>query len=213
MNITVLIAKLVLAYLLGSLSGSLLLGRWRGVDVRALGSGNAGGTNALRTQGLRFALGVVTIDVGKALLAVWLAQWGIADFELATRIGLAAGAAAAMGHVWPIFFGFRGGKGAATLVGALLMLWPLLLLPLVAVWLLVLMVTGYVGLATILAGIAMIPCVWVLAPAQSTEWLIAAVVVALFLLWTHRANLRRLMAGNEPCFERVRVLGRWMNLQ
>lgn len=213
MTITVLIAKLVMAYLLGSLSGSLLLGRWRGVDVRALGSGNAGGTNALRTQGLRFALGVVTIDVGKAVLAVALAQWGIADFELATRIGLAAGAAAAMGHVWPIFFGFRGGKGAATLVGALLMLWPLLLLPLLVVWLLVLMLSGYVGLATILAGIAMLPSVWLLAPAQCTEWLIAAVVVALFLLWTHRANLRRLLAGNEHRFERARVLGRWMNLQ
>src|SRR4249919_393222 len=103
-----LIASLLLfvAYLLGSLSGSLLLGRLRGVDIRTQGSGNAGGTNALRTQGWRFALGTVLVDVGKGALAAWLARrFGHDHWTLAVVL------AAIAGHVWPVFHGFRGGKG------------------------------------------------------------------------------------------------------
>src|SRR5687768_1118739 len=105
-------ALLVAAYLLGSISGSLLLGRLRGVDIRTQGSGNAGGTNALRTQGWRFALGVVLIDVGKGALAAALAGFVVPG---ASHSGwtLAAVFAAVAGHVWPLFHGFRGGKGAA----------------------------------------------------------------------------------------------------
>src|SRR5689334_1818847 len=88
------------AYLLGSLSGSLLLGRLRGVDIRMLGSGNAGGTNALRTQGWRFALGVVLVDVGKGALAAW-----VAGRLLGPEWMLAALLAAIAGHVWPVFHG------------------------------------------------------------------------------------------------------------
>jgi glycerol-3-phosphate acyltransferase PlsY len=194
---------LLVAYLLGSLSGSLLLGRLRGVDIRTLGSGNAGGTNALRTQGWKFALGTVLVDIGKGVLAVWLA-WRIGA-GLAWLPYAAAGAAV-LGHVWPVFHGFRGGKGAGTLVGALLLLWPLSVAVLVGTWLLVLTVTGYVGLSTILAGLALVPLA--LLTDAPPERLAFAAGAALFLVFTHRANLARLRAGTESRFERVRLWSR-----
>ena len=200
---------LLSAYLLGSLSGSLLLGRLRGVDIRAQGSGNAGGTNALRTQGWRFALAVVAIDLGKGALAAWL---GLAFHAPASPLAppvqaLACGLAAMAGHTWPLFFGFRGGKGAGTLVGALLVAWPPALLLVVPGWLLVLAATGYVGLATVVAA-ATLPPAALLLPGASPGRLACAVAAALFIAFTHRANLRRLQAGTEHRFERARLLRR-----
>ena len=129
------VLPILAAYLLGSFSGSLLLGRLRGVDIRTLGSGNAGGTNALRTQGWKFALGTVLVDVGKGVLAVWLAlRFGGGEAWLP----YATAAAAILGHVYPVFHGFRGGKGAGTLVGALLLAWPVSVAVLIGMWLLVL---------------------------------------------------------------------------
>lgn len=192
---------LLVAYLLGSLSGSLLLGRLRGVDIRRHGSGNAGGTNAFRTQGWRFALGVVIVDIGKGALAAWLA------LRFAPAWAYAAAALAVVGHVWPLWHGFRGGKGAATAVGALLVLWPSALLPLLSVWVLVLVATGYVGLATVLAA-ASLPA-WGAWEAADPARLTFALGIALFLAFTHRANLQRLRRGTESRFERARLFHRW----
>ena len=191
---------LLVAYLIGSLSGSLLLGRLRGVDIRTQGSGNAGGTNALRTQGWKFALGTVLIDVGKGVLAVWLARRFGGGLHW---LPWAAGFAAVLGHVWPVFHGFRGGKGAGTLVGALLMLWPLAVPVLIGVWLLVLTVTGYVGLSTILAAAGLVPFA-LLSEGEGLR-LAFAIVLALFILFTHRSNVARLRAGTESRFERARI--------
>lgn len=191
---------LCVAYLLGSLSGSLLLGRLRGVDVRTMGSGNAGGTNAFRTQGLRFALGVVLIDVGKGALAAWLA------LRFAPAIAWPAAALAVVGHVWPVWHGFRGGKGAATAVGALLVLWPLAVPLLLGVWLLVLVATGYVGLSTVLATASLPLWAWLFDAGASR--LAFSVALALFLAFTHRGNLQRLWHGTESRFERARLLRR-----
>ncbi len=112
--------NIVLAYLLGSFSGSLMLGALRKVDIRLSGSGNAGGTNAFRTQGLRFALGVVLIDVAKGVLAAalisrlhFLGGGGAGDYSTQA---LLCGFAAIVGHCFPVWHGFRGGKGAATAV-------------------------------------------------------------------------------------------------
>jgi acyl phosphate:glycerol-3-phosphate acyltransferase len=202
-------ARIVLGYLLGSISGSLLLGRLRGVDIRQQGSGNAGGTNAFRTQGLWFALGVALIDVAKSAIAVWIGGYGMADSGHALRVALLAGAAAAAGHVWPLYFGFRGGKGVAAVFGVLLVLWPAGLAVMVAVILLVLTTTGFVGLGSMLAGVALIPAAALFAPAPDrTVWVVAAVAIAAFILFTHRGNLRRLLAGTEHRFERARVLAR-----
>ena len=200
-------AMLILAaYLLGSLSGSLLLGKLRGVDIRTQGSGNAGGTNAFRTQGAMFALGAVAIDIGKGALAAWL-PLHFTDAGSVAWLPYAAAFAAAIGHVWPVWHGFRGGKGAATVIGGIAVLWPAAVPVLLAVWICVLILTGYVGLSTMLAGLALA----VLAVTMQVDQtrLIFAAATALLLLFTHRANIARLRAGNESRFEKARLLHRW----
>jgi glycerol-3-phosphate acyltransferase PlsY len=201
-SLATILAAGAAAYLLGSISGSLWLGKLRGVDIRTQGSGNAGGTNAFRTQGWAFALGTVLIDIGKGVAAVALMRWAGGDLVLQMLGALLAVA----GHVWPVFHGFRGGKGAATLVGGLALLWPLALAPLLGLWLLVLLSTGYVGLATVLAGVAL-PA-WALLEGRDGAWLGFAVAVAVLLAWTHRANLQRLRDGNEHRFEKARIFAR-----
>lgn len=209
---TLLSLKLLAAYLLGSASGSLLLGRARGVDIRTQGSGNAGGTNAFRTQGWRFALAVVAFDVGKGALAAsfgYLLPGGMPTTPLAQA--LACGLAAAIGHVWPVWHGFRGGKGAATLLGALLVVLPALLVLPLFTWLGVLGVTGYVGLATVCAAAALLPSVLLFATPPTFAALIGfAAAYAALIAFTHRGNLQRVRAGTELRFERARIIARWL---
>jgi glycerol-3-phosphate acyltransferase PlsY len=196
------------AYLLGSVSGSLLLGRLRGVDIRQHGSGNAGGTNAFRTLGWKFALGVALFDIGKGVLATWIAlRYAPVGMPLSVTVhGYLAAAAAVLGHVWPVWHGFRGGKGAATAVGGLLVLWPWSIPVLLLVWVVVLTSTGYVGLATVIAGVCLPLLAWMM-DAEPPR-LLFCIGVALYLLFTHRSNLQRLRRGNESRFERARVLHR-----
>ena len=191
---------LVVSYLLGSISGSLLLGRFRGVDIRKQGSGNAGGTNAFRTQGFKFALGVVLIDIGKGALAVYLALRfsSPANLHIIPFIALLC---AVVGHVWPVFHGFRGGKGAATLVGGLIMLWPFSVLILVLVWCLCLSLTGYVGLSTVLAGFSLL--VLALIIKAPIHVLVFSASAAFLMLFTHRSNMQRLLQKNEYRFDKA----------
>ncbi|MGD9020752.1 MAG: glycerol-3-phosphate 1-O-acyltransferase PlsY [Lysobacterales bacterium] len=206
---TELIARIILAYLLGSVSGSLLIGRLRNVDIREQGSGNAGGTNAFRTQGWLFALGVVIIDVGKGLVAArWIAAlplWGVQAAPGPDVAAMACGFAAVLGHCFPVYHGFRGGKGAGTALGALLVIQPWLILPMVLVWLITLVLSGYVGLATVLAGFSLVPAAWWLG---DTALLVFTLVLALFLLFMHRSNVQRLLNGTENRFERARLFRR-----
>ncbi len=197
---------ILVAYLLGSLSGSLLLGKLRGVDIRTQGSGNAGGTNAFRTQGAMFALGAVAIDIGKGALAAWLGL-RFADESVVAWLPYAAAFAAAIGHVWPVWHGFRGGKGAATVIGGIAVLWPAAVPVLFAVWVCVLILTGYVGLGTMLTGLSF--AALALATDAGEPLRIFAVASALLLLFTHRANIARLRAGTESRFEKARLLHRW----
>jgi len=210
-----LIAKLFVSYLLGSIMGGLVVGRLRGgVDIRELGSGNAGGTNALRTQGKGFAAWVMFIDVGKALVAVLLvAPLAVpalgADPLAADATAYACGAAAVAGHVWPLFFGFRGGKGAATLLGTLAATHALGLLPVLGVFALCLVITGFVGLSTILATWALALYAALALERGVADPLFAfAVAMAVFITWTHRANVQRMLAGNENRFEKVMLFRR-----
>jgi glycerol-3-phosphate acyltransferase PlsY len=200
--------KVLIAYLLGTLLGSLLLGRLRGVDIRSMGSGNAGATNALRTQGKLFALLVLLIDVAKGLLAVWWLPMAVipgvgVDPDLSRAwLTMACGFAVIVGHVYPVWFGFRGGKGAATVVGVVAALDVRLLAPLLLCWLVVLLLTGYVGLATMLSGVALIAAVYLLEP-DNLPLLSLCGVVAVFVIYTHRSNIARMLAGEE---NRVRRL-------
>jgi glycerol-3-phosphate acyltransferase PlsY len=204
--------KTLLAYLLGSVMGGLIAGAARGIDIREAGSGNLGGTNALRTQGPGFALVTVIVDVGKGWLAAgWLpgaALPGLALDPALDRDWLAAACAAAaiLGHVWPLFHEFRGGKGGATLVGALLALAPAAAAIAVAVWLLVAMLSGFAGLATMLAAISVPVTVALLHPA-ARPLAVFSVAIALFIAWAHRSNIQRMRAGRESRLTRLWLLG------
>lgn len=204
-EIAIFVAKLLMAYLLGSLSGSLLVGRLRGLDIRQHGSGNAGGTNALRVAGWKFALAVVVIDVGKGVLAALIGAWQpgsntLPAEDLNCMIAL-CGFAAVLGHCWPVFFGFRGGKGAGTAIGVILVMAPLLAATMALIWISIIAATRYVGLATVCAGLAF-PCLVVVAGllnhVQSPALLPFALAIAVLLAYTHRSNLRRLLRNEEP---------------
>ena len=203
--------KTLLAYLLGSLIGSLLVGRLRGVDIRTLGSGNAGGTNALRTQGKAFALAVIVIDFGKALLAVGvlpeLVLPGIGLDASIDRDWLAVSCAVAVvvGHVYPVWYEFRGGKGAATMLGAVAMLAPAALLPVLGVWLACVLVTGYVGLGTML-GTATLPVYFAANSPARPALVVFGLMMALFVVYTHRSNVQRMRAGVENRASRLWLL-------
>lgn len=198
-----ILVKFIIGYLAGSIVGSLVIGRLRGIDIRQLGSGNAGGTNALRTQGKLFALAVMLIDVLKVVLPVWwltgAALPGGIGIDLAVAretVAVAIAAGAVLGHVWPVFFGLRGGKGMATLLGAYGAIQPLLLAPVMLTWLLVLLLRGYVGLATVVA-VAAAPA-WLAATGQAGRPLFwFALLMAGFVAWTHRGNIARMRAGTE----------------
>ncbi|HXW09476.1 MAG TPA: glycerol-3-phosphate 1-O-acyltransferase PlsY [Steroidobacteraceae bacterium] len=203
--------KTLIAYLLGSVIGSLLFGRLRGVDIRTQGSGNAGGTNALRTQGWAFALGVIVVDVGKALLAVgWLPSADLPGLHPDPSVDrdwltVACATAVVVGHVYPVWHEFRGGKGAATLVGTVLVLAPVALVPIVAVWLLTVMLTGYVGLGTML-GSATLPVYLAVASPERTPLVVYGVLMSVFIVYTHRSNVRRMRAGSENRARRLWLL-------
>ena len=204
------IAATLAAYGLGSVSGALLVGRLRGgVDIRMLGSGNAGGTNALRTQGPWFALGVIVIDLGKGWLAAAWLPLAAARFG-ASALGLpeACAFAAMLGHVWPLWHGFRGGKGAATLVGALLALAPVALAVVLGVWFVAVIAFGFVGLASLVAATALPLYVMAAGVEPIVPLGLFGVAAALLVIHTHRANIVRMRAGTEPRARRLWLLGR-----
>lgn len=207
--------KFLLSYFVGSFLGSMIVGRLRGgIDIRTMGSGNAGGTNALRTQGWVFALGVLLIDVGKGALAAGV----ISAIELPVIgndpavsrewLRYACGAAVVVGHVWPIWHRFRGGKGAATLIGTLIALAPGLLVPLLLVWAWMLVLTGYVGLSTIMAGLVAPLWVGFTRLPEEQPLFVYCLGLALFLLYTHRSNIQRMMAGTESRNRSLMLFGR-----
>lgn len=201
-------AWVLVAYLIGSLSGSLLLGRLRGLDIRQHGSGNAGATNALRAAGWRFALAVAAFDIAKGAFAAWLglAHAPPGQAMSVTAHGYACGLAAMVGHVWPIWHGWRGGKGGATLVGVLLWLWPWVLPVVLLVWGGCVLLTGYVGLATVLAACAL--PVWAWFTDAEGPRLAFALAAAALVVFAHRGNLTRMRRGEESRFARARLLHR-----
>jgi len=207
--------KFLISYFLGSLMGAIIVGKLRGgVDIRTMGSGNAGGTNALRTQGFMFALGVVIVDIGKGVLGAGLVP-GLdipfvgTDPEISrTWLTLCCAAAAVAGHVWPVYHGFKGGKGGATLIGTLFVLAPMSIIIVLLAFASVLIVTGYVGLATMTAA-ASLP-VWLAItqlPADQPLF-IFSVVMALFIIYCHRSNIERLRNGTENRITKVMLFAK-----
>lgn len=208
--------KCLLAFALGNVMGGQLVGRLRGgVDLRRVGSGNLGATNALRTQGAGFAAAVLAIDIGKGVVAVTLVPrlpWPFdSSFVLPlTWLCYLCGIAAAVGHCYPPLLGFRGGKGVAVLAGVYGALMPGQFACMLAVFLLVLLATGYASVSTLSA--AAVAVLFALGSPQqgllSAPGALALVMFAL-VLHKHRLNLRRLWRGEEPRFEKLWVIGRW----
>jgi acyl phosphate:glycerol-3-phosphate acyltransferase len=209
-----LLLKGGLSYLLGSVMGSLAVARLTGgVDIRTLGSGNAGATNALRIQGRKVGLIVLLIDLAKG----WIATGVIAPFALPTEVLPSAatalaqwsaplcGIAVMLGHVYPLWYGFRGGKGVATLLGAVLGINAWLLLPMLLTWLAAVIAFGYVGLASILAALALAVAVALKNP--PAPLLAFGILAALLILYTHRSNIVRMRQGTESRARRLWLFG------
>ena len=209
-----LILKVVASYLLGSILGSLVLARLTGrEDIRALGSRNPGSTNALRAYGKAFALGVAAIDIGKGWLATRLLPavalpLAPVSGEVRAWMPAACGAAVMLGHAYPLWFGFRGGKAVATFLGAVLGLVPRLVLPVVLAWAVVIVLTGFVGLASIVAAVLFPLFVDRAGLAAERPLLAFAIVAAVLIVFTHRANIARMLAGCEPRAHRLWLFGR-----
>lgn len=205
--------KSLIAYLLGSLIGSLIVGQLRGgVDIRKLGSGNAGGTNALRTQGAAFAAWVMVIDIGKGWVATaLLPSWDLPGIGIDPSIDrdwltVACAVGAVLGHVYPVWYGFRGGKGAATLIGVLIGIAPAALVPILVVWLAVVAVSGFVGLATMISVAAFPVYLAIARPEGSDAYLTFGLAMIVFVCYTHRANIERMRAGTENRANRLWLL-------
>ena len=199
--------KVTLAYLVGSVLGSLLVGFfYGGVDIRKTGSGNAGGTNALRTQGKVFALWVMVIDIGKGILAAAvippLAIPGVGIDESVDRslVLYAVAFAAIVGHVFPVWFGFRGGKGAATAAGLVCYLAPAAGLTMLGSWLLIAFATGFVGLATIVAALSAVLYLGFTALPDESGLFVFGFATAALVIYAHRSNIRRMLDGTESRF-------------
>lgn len=186
------ILVLAVSYLLGSVPFGLLVGKWWAkVDVRQHGSGNIGMTNVLRTAGYFCALLTLIGDVGKGVVAVVLARSLTGD----SFLGLFAGTFAVIGHNWPIFLRFKGGKGVATVLGVLLAYKPLAAGVLFVIWLGFLIAYRYISLASIVAAFSL-PVVLYFFKVDWLEWSLA-VIVATFTILRHRSNIDRLRQGTE----------------
>ncbi|MGI8548026.1 MAG: glycerol-3-phosphate 1-O-acyltransferase PlsY [Gemmatimonadaceae bacterium] len=202
-NLSPLIA-VAIAYIAGSIPAAYLAGRWRGVDLRKHGSGNLGATNVARVLGTRIGAAVFAFDVLKGFLPVLLLP-RFTDTAHPEMLALALGVAAILGHVRPVFLlGRGGGKGVATATGVFLGLAWLPTLISFAVFLAVVLVWRYVSLAS-LAGAVTLPLAFLATGTRINDpELIAAVLIAAFVFYTHRANVGRLRRGEEPRFRSAR---------
>jgi acyl phosphate:glycerol-3-phosphate acyltransferase len=192
---------IVLAYLIGSIPSSVWVSRWFfDIDIREYGSGNAGATNTYRVLGPTWGTVVMVSDMIKGILAVKLAllipEYADSDTRLQTlQIGL--GLAAVLGHIFPIWADFRGGKGVATLFGIVLGISPWTALSCVGIFLLVLYLTRFVSLSSILASVAFPVFILVIFNVDNPIYRIFAITVALLVLLTHQKNIGRLLKGVE----------------
>ena len=201
--------SLICGYFLGSIPFGLLAARLKGVDIRKHGSGNIGATNVWRVCGWRYGLPVFALDVLKGVAAVWLARW------LAVRFagdgswdGIVAALACILGHSFPVWLGFKGGKGVATSLGVFLGLMWLPSLIALALWFIVFKMSGYVSLASIVAAVALpATAVTMQLMQRGYGWPVSgfAAIVGLLVIARHRSNIARLRAGTENRFGRKKA--------
>jgi len=183
---------IVAAYLIGSIPFALILARrWGAVDLRRIGSGNLGATNVMRASGITAGIVVAALDMAKGAASVWLAE----------RLGsgpaapAAAGFAAIIGHIYPVWLRFRGGKGVATACGVFSVLTPLALPPALAIFAIAVWLTKYISLGSLLASVALPPLAY--AMGSSLPAVFAACAASMIIVFRHRSNVGRLRTGTE----------------
>ena len=203
------IAMMIIAYLLGSIPSAVWIGkRYYGIDIREHGSKNAGATNMLRVLGRRAALPVFAIDFIKGFVAVTIVSLIKYDPNITipwvTNLKILATIFVVLGHIFPVFANFKGGKGVATLVGAITGIQPSIMLLCFGVWFIIFMVSHYVSLASMIAGCCFPLFVGIFSHSAykrygdiSWTFIVFSVLVALLLIWTHRKNIERLRNGSE----------------
>jgi glycerol-3-phosphate acyltransferase PlsY len=184
------VIAVMIGYLLGSLPFAYWAGRLKGIDLRKVGSGNIGGTNAVRMLGARYGVPVILLDIGKGVAAVLIArQLGSVTVEVLAAV------AAVLGHAFPIFLRFRGGKAVAVGAGAMLALVPEIGLMVTAIWFIVAATTRYASLASLATAVAFPTLTFVFGEPWPVR--IFALMGGLFVIWRHRSNIARLRAGTE----------------
>jgi glycerol-3-phosphate acyltransferase PlsY len=203
------IVAVILSYVSGSIPAAYLAGKWKGVDLREHGSGNLGATNVLRVLGARVGLTVFAVDIAKGGLPVWFfPPLTGATGDTRTWIAVACGVAAILGHLRPLFLGFqKGGKGVATACGVFLALAPLQTGLALLIFIVVVLSSGYVSLASLTAVVALPVLLAVSLGWRSPLFLVSALTV-LFVFWTHRPNIERLRNRTEYRFGRAANFGR-----
>jgi glycerol-3-phosphate acyltransferase PlsY len=199
----------VASYLLGSIPFGYLAGRLAGMDIRKVGSGNIGATNVVRLLGKRYGYPVFALDFAKGLAAVTLSStvaraaqppWASPD-----TLGVFAAASAVLGHSFPVWLSFRGGKGVAVSAGALFGLMPVATFIGIAIWILVFFTTRYVSAASIAAAMALPFLIWITSRVDESRGqalFYASLCLAAFVIWRHRSNVSRLIHGSEARFTR-----------
>ncbi|MEI6060652.1 MAG: glycerol-3-phosphate 1-O-acyltransferase PlsY [Bacteroidota bacterium] len=198
----ILVAGGVVAYLMGSFSSAVWIGKWfYDTDVRTQGSGNAGATNTIRVLGIKAGIIVMILDIVKAWCAVMLARFiatGRINPDQLVEYQMIVGALAVLGHVFPVFTGFKGGKGVASLVGVIIALYsPFIFLIVLSWFIVVFILTRYVSLASISAAILFSVLAIFIFPQQNTYLIILAAMIAIFIPLTHFKNIKRLLRGEE----------------
>lgn len=195
------IVFIILAYIIGSIPTALIISKtFFGVDIRDYGSGNMGATNTFRVLGSKFGTFVMIIDILKGMAAVGLFTFFpqyLHDEWARTNLMIGLGLAAVVGHIFPVFANFRGGKGVATLFGMILTIQPVIALSCVGVFLAVLYLTRYVSLSSILAGLSLPICVLWIWNDDVIFYRIFAVLVAALIILTHQKNIIRIVRGSE----------------
>ncbi len=200
----------LVAYLLGSIPTGFLVGKMRGIDIRAVGSGNIGATNVFRALGTVAGVLVMLADALKGWLAVAVlsrlsANWFLSSSSASQHEAAAilAGLCAILGHNYTCWLRFKGGKGIATSAGVLVALVPYSLLIILAIWLVVLAVSRFVSLASVCASFSLPFATWL--TGRSVTLIVVTAAMAALAIWKHRANLKRLAAGTEHRFGKPRA--------
>jgi glycerol-3-phosphate acyltransferase PlsY len=189
-TLPIALAAAVIGYLLGSIPFGLLLTRAAGLgDVRSIGSGNIGATNVLRTGNKKLAAATLLLDALKASAAAW-----IVGYFFGYEAALIAGFFAFIGHLFPVWIGFKGGKGVATYIGTLLGVAPLMVLAFAAIWLAVAFITRYSSLSALVAMLVIPVALWILGAEKVA---VVMAVMTIISYWKHKENIARLMRGAE----------------